>query len=186
MSRLFDISQLNNLGDMIVDALIDEFVQQGHSNTGEFVKSIVREVEGFADGLALNISFAKYGIYQDKGVSASKIPFTMGSGAGQSKYIDALTTWVLQRGIVTSQKQAKSMAFAIAKKHKKEGMPTKGAFAYSLNGRRTGFFTDTMSSLESEIEETLTDIFSEQIKAILYNAIDDVQKKVTNARQFAA
>jgi hypothetical protein len=38
-----------------------------------------------------------------------------------------------------SDKEAKSIAFAIASKHKKEGMPTIKSQKHSKTGRRTGF-----------------------------------------------
>ncbi len=177
----FETTGLFDIGDMVVDALIDEFVQQGHNNTGDFVRSIVREVEDFGRLISIDFYFNKYGIYQDKGVKPANIPYSYRSGAGSSKYIQALIKWVTQRGIVTNQKQAQSMAFAIARKHKKEGMPTRGSYQYSLNGRRLGFATETFTKLEPEIESRLIDYFGDQVQFILFNIIDDVQKTVKNA-----
>ena len=58
------------------------------------------------------------------GVTASRIPYSRGSGARSSQYIQGLTNYVKRR-MGKSDKEAKSIAFAIASKHKKEGMPTK-------------------------------------------------------------
>jgi hypothetical protein len=41
-------------------------------------------------------------------------------------------------------REALSAAFATAKKHKREGMPSRGSYAFSSNGRRTGFVKNTL------------------------------------------
>lgn len=184
VSDLKNISKLNTLGDLIVDALIDEFVKQGHNNTGKFVDSIAYAVKNLGDILSLDIYFAKYGAILDKGVKADRIPFGNTGGGGKSKYIQALSLWVRQRGFVTSQKQALSMAFAIAKKHKKEGMPTKNSYQYSLNGRRTDFFTYTIESIKSLIDETVYEIAGEYLFAIIEDSINNL-KTETYARRAA-
>lgn len=124
---------LNTIGDMVVDALAFEFSQQGHNNTGAGIESIVYVVQKFGNAYQLDLSFEKYLIYQDKGISADKIAFTIGSGRKQSKYIRALTKWVMQRGMADNRKKAKSVAFAIARKHKIEGMPTRSSYLFSRN-----------------------------------------------------
>lgn len=174
-NKLQIIGGLRSLGDMLVDALVDEFTAQGHKNTGAFINSIVYAVEATGDILSLSLYFDKYGVYLDKGVRPERVPFGSSSGAKSSKYIQALTLWVRQRGFVTSQKQALSMAFAIAKKHKKEGMPTKNSYTYSINGRRTDFFTYTIDSIQSEIDRRIYELAGDYLFAIAEDSINQIQ-----------
>lgn len=184
MADLKLIHGLKTIGDKLVEALQAELIAQGHDNTGAGVESITLAVQAFSNLHQLDISFNKYLIYQDKGVKANRIPFTQGSGAKSSKYIRALTLWVTQRGFVTSQKEAKSMAFAIARKHKKEGMPTAGAYAFSYNRRRLGFFSD-LKELKT-VDEQVRKILDESVYAILNDAINEVQQYISKSKYKAA
>lgn len=184
MADLKIIAGLRSIGDILVDALVDEFVAQGHNNTGATVDSIAYTVQAFANVHQLDLSFVKYAVYQDKGVAANRIPFSPGSGAKSSKYIRALMIWATQRGLVSNQKQAKAMAFAIAHKHKQEGMPTSGAYAFSQNGRRTGFFSD--NPVFNTIEEKVRELMNENVFALLEDAINDVQSYINHSKAQAA
>lgn len=148
---------LETIGDKLVDALQKEWIAQGHDNTGAALKSIVYAVQQLSDGYQLNIAFDKYMFYVDGGVSPAKVPFRIGSGAGSSKYIKALTQWVVQRHLVTNLKQAKQLAFAIARTHKKEGIPGRGGFAFSSDGKRTGFFSNNkiLNKVPEMVEELI-------------------------------
>jgi len=178
------IHGLNNIGDMLVDALAFEFSQQGHNNTGAGIESIVYAVQQFGNAFGLDLSFEKYLIYQDKGVSASRIPFQIGSGKKQSKYIMALTKWVMQRGMASNEKKAKGIAFAVARKHKKEGMPTRNSYLYSRNGRRTGFFTDNY--VFGKVNDAVEAIITDWAIGILEDAINDTQQYISKSRALAA
>ncbi len=162
---------LETIGDKIVDALQKEFVAQGHSNTGNALQSIVYAVQQLSNGLQLNITFSKYLLYVDGGVKPAKVPFQIGSGARTSKYIKALTAWVIQRNIVSSQKQAKQIAFAIARTHKKEGIPGLGGFAFSGNGRRTGFLSKNkiLGQVPAMVEEMIADWALRTAEEILFS-----------------
>lgn len=177
------VTGLNTIGDMLVDALIDEFVKQGHNNTGEGVKSIAYAVQVLSGVYQLDLTFNKYLVYQDKGVSAGKIPFQYGSGAKQSKYIKALTKWVMQRGMTVSTKKARGIAFAIAKTHKKEGMPSKGSYAFSLNGNRTGFFTN--NEVFDKVTDMVEKLAGEWAYALMEDVINEVQTQI-NSKSIAA
>ncbi len=184
MADLRIIQGLRTIGDMLVEALQAELTAQGHDNTGAGVESIAYAVQVFGNLHQLDLSFNKYLVYQDKGIKPDRIPFSEGSGAKKSKYIQALMKWVTERGLVTSQKQAKGMAFAIAKKHKKEGMPTAGAYAHSFNGRRLGFFTDLKEF--GQVPEMVDNILTETVFAIMEDMINDVQNYITKSQSRAA
>ena len=74
--------------------------------------------------------------------------------ATKSKYIDGLTDFAKKR-FGLNDKEAQSAAFAIAKKQKKEGMPTKNSFKFSKNGKRTGFIDDTIQNATPAIEKII-------------------------------
>lgn len=175
---------LNTIGDMVVDALAFEFSQQGHNNTGAGIESIVYAVKQFGNVYQLDLSFNKYMIYQDKGITADRIPFSFGSGNKTSKYIAGLTKWVMQRGMANNRKKARSIAFAIAKTHKKEGMPTRGSYLYSRNGRRKNFFTENY--VFEKVPQAVEQLMTTWATAMLEDIINDTRKYISTTKKIAA
>lgn len=168
--------QLAELGDFLVDVLRKELKMQGHRLTGKLEKSIEAVVKHKSDEWLIDIMHERYGTYQDTGVSANRIPYTPGSGARTSKYISALIRWVQLRGIAPGFARAKGIAFAIAKTHKKEGMPTKGSYRFSNNGRRTLWLQHPASAQEKTIERRIGDAYEAsldaQLDALIINLAD--------------
>jgi len=126
-----------------------ELQDQGHVATGQLLRSIENVIEARPNLFRAMILMEDYGFAIDTGVPAANIPYSGNGGGGTSQYIQGLYSWWLLKGLSTDD--ALRAAFATAMKHKKEGMPTKASFFYSNNGRRTGFFTDTLEVLENEI-----------------------------------
>lgn len=143
LEKIFKTVVENSAADLLVQSK-KSLAQQGHFLTGRLADSLVLKYKIgnariFAELLAL-----EYGVYVNKGVPASRIPFTRGRGKSRgrrSKYIAGLISYWRKRGI-TEAKEAKRAAFATAHKHKKEGMPTKASARFSKNGKRTGAFED--------------------------------------------
>lgn len=177
MSQLFTQS-LRSAGDMLVDALIAELRIQGHSNTGKLIQSIVYEVGHASDAMQLDLSFEKYGAYIDKGLPPSAVPYTPGSGRKNSRYIRALMLWVTQRGIVSSQRQAKSMAFAIARKHSREGMPTQASSRFSGSGRRTGFFSGNPAF--QRVEQQFASSVQAEVESLIDLMLSSIATQISN------
>ena len=115
-----------------------------------------------------------YGLTVDQGVTPDRIPYTprkRGEGrGGTSKYIQGLLTFWLLKGL--SQKEALQAAFATANKHKQEGIPSRGSFIHSTNGRRKFFFTGTVERLEEEITDLIASK-TENVVALAFNNIID-------------
>jgi hypothetical protein len=162
----------------LVEAIGENLVAQGHKRTGKLLNSIEFVVVNSLRELGFDIYMEHYGAIVDKGVEASRVPFTIGSGAKKSKYIDALIKWAKTFSFITSQKEAKSFAFAVAIKHKKEGIPTSGSYAFSDTGERTDFFTGVVEAKESIIEEMLLDIIGREVQIVLDDLINDIQKSL--------
>ncbi len=158
---------LNELGEHLVGALREELIAQGHKLTGSLVNSIEHTVEQFRKQLSLSISYLRYGAIVNNGVRPARVPFGGGStGAQTSKYIQALIRWVQLRNIAQGIR-AKGVAFAIARKHKQEGIPTVGSRAFSSNGRRVGFQNIVLADNLDRIEDTVTNAGAQAVNAAL-------------------
>jgi hypothetical protein len=155
----------------LIERLIrDELVAQGHDLTGKLKKSITVQVKQFPAFIELEGSLLKYGIFVERGVKASRIPYTPGSGKTTSKYIAGLVRFVKLRRIATG-KNALSVAFAIAKKHKKEGMPTRNSRKFSKTGARRGFVSFALTKNAAKINESISAALGELVETQLDNLI---------------
>jgi hypothetical protein len=136
-------ASLQKLADEIsvlaISVVANEWRLQGHELTGSAVKQMETMVRMEINTLIIEGFVPDYMAINNQGVPSNKIPYYPGSGRKTSKYIDGLMKYVQQR-MGKSEKEAKGIAFAIASKHKKEGMPTKNSvIKHSKTGRRTGF-----------------------------------------------
>ena len=124
------------------DELRKEIESQGHKDTGKLMDSIEYEILMDSDAVYITFTYLFYGEILNDGVKPKNIPFGNSTGATTSKYIEALKNWATRKGM----KKPLSAAFAIAKAHKKQGMPTRGSYAFSLNGRRKKWRSFTLES----------------------------------------
>lgn len=124
-----------------------ELRQQGHFLTGTLNDSIQFEINATDQNVTGRLFGADYGVFMEFGVPAERIPFGGGRG-GKSKYIQGLVRFFQLRGL--DDREALRAAFATARVHKREGMPTRGSFAFSANGKRTGFLQSTVERLLPE------------------------------------
>jgi len=123
--------------------LLKEWKAQGHFMDGTIVNEmefVINETSSKLDFLAYMFP---YGGYIDTGVPAHKIPFSGIGGGGTSRYIQALIGYAKKR-MNLPDKQAKSVAFAIAYTQKKEGMPTADSFKYSSAHKRTEWIEESL------------------------------------------
>ncbi len=113
--------------DVLAESFKDELKQQGHYNTGQLDKSVRTSVT-VVGGKVVGQIFAGGTIdFLEDGTRHKRVT---------RKQISGLTDWLKHKGF--NDKKAKSVAWAIAVTQVKEGSPTRGAFEYSHNGRRTG------------------------------------------------
>jgi hypothetical protein len=136
-------ASLQKLADEIsllaISVVANEWRLQGHELTGSAVKQMETMVRMEINTLIIEGFVPDYMAINNEGVKSDRIPYYPSSGRKTSKYIDGLIDYV-QRRMGKSEKEAKGIAFAIASKHKKEGMPTKNSvIKHSKTGRRTGF-----------------------------------------------
>lgn len=129
----------DDISTLAISVVATEWRAQGHELTGSAVKQMETMIRFEINTLVIEGLVPDYMAINNQGVPANKIPYYPGSGRKESEYIKGLMKYVQQR-MGKSEKESKNIAFAIASKHKKEGMPTKASVTkYSKTGRRTGF-----------------------------------------------
>ena len=167
---------MKELADLLHKRIIENFVLQGHSLNGAFEKSLNYVIENGQGFSTITFYGKKYAKYLENGVSAAKIPYTphwwptARTGKKKSLYIEALIRYCqLRKGL--DEKEARRMAFAVAYKHKTEGMPTKASYQFSQTGKRTQFITDVLKSDE------VKDILQRQIGYTIQNKINEFNDK---------
>jgi len=137
-ARKIYLSRLNEFAADIAVLFVEELEQQGHRATGNLIRSVVAKVSAGLDEIDIAMSHFNYGVVVNTGVISGRVPYSRGSGAKTSKFIDALMAWIRQRGIAGGlDKTVRSIAFAMATAMKRDGIPTKGSYAFTSNGRRT-------------------------------------------------
>ena len=157
-----------------------ELRDQGHILTGTLERSIQVEIKEDVNRISFLIYLEEYGLKSiDRGIPPEKIPFSRGSGAGTSKYIDGLKRFWMLRGL--SPKEAVRASFATANKQKQEGMPTRSSYGFSQNGRRLGFFSGTVEKNIQHIEDAVRSVADNVVRATFYNVLEKTQREFTAA-----
>lgn len=155
--------ELNDLREKVVEFVREELTEQGHNLTGNLLNSVSTRQVSSGDEITILVEHLAYGRFVDQGVRPSRIPFSPGSGARTSKYIEGLKEFVRLRRIAGPlESDILGAAFAIAKKHKKEGMPTRASRRFSSNGRRVGYMSTTLETHRSEELHSLIATAGEQ------------------------
>jgi hypothetical protein len=159
----------NDLLQRLANVLIKEMQMQlriaNHIMTGTLSDSIESRILNTIEGRKIEIWIEQYGIALDQGVPPDRIPFTEPSGrGGRSKYIEGLQRFAQLKLGVTDNRESLSIAFAIARKHKKVGMPVKGP---------TKFIDKTLEATEDEIQKFVEEwseaVFIAKIESIIEN-----------------
>ena len=156
---------LNNLAELLKEEMRQQLKIANHIMTGELVESIESRILSTIEGRKIEIWLNSYGIALDQGVPPDRIPFTEPSGrGGRSKYIEGLQRFAQLKLGVTDNRESLGIAFAIARKHKKVGMPVKGP---------TQFIQKTLDATEQDIirfaEDWAEAIFEAKIDSIIEN-----------------
>ena len=156
---------LNNLAELLKEEMRQQLKIANHIMTGELVESIESRILSTIEGRKIEIWLNSYGIALDQGVPPDRIPFTEPSGrGGRSKYIEGLQRFAQLKLGVTDNRESLGIAFAIARKHKKVGMPVKGP---------TQFIQKTLDATEDDIirfaEDWSEAIFEAKIDSIIEN-----------------
>jgi|TARA_R100000479_G_scaffold11459_1_gene4671 hypothetical protein len=147
----------NKVGKLIIASLQKELIEQGHEATGNLVNSFEQRVIEVPNSIVIEILMHEYGIYVNDGrkTGGKKVP------------INVLVDWIERKAIVNGDKEVKSLAFAIQQTIHKEGIPTKGSFKFSNNGRRKGFIdfviNNELDEVYNELEQQVFDGYDDAI-----------------------
>lgn len=163
MDKPFTLIALNNAATLLISEAKVELNAQGHKLTGKAADSLEKEVSLNGDEANIIITGIDYLLALNSGVPASRIPYTPnGKRGGTSLYIQGLIDFVRLRGMGDgSDKSNKSIAFAIAHKHKIQwssegfGMPTANSYQFSQTGARTGFVDVVLNRVMVKIGEMI-------------------------------
>lgn len=172
-------NDFDNIGFVITAFMVKELENQGHKSTGKLMESVERETKKLLDGIDTAISYLDYGGIVNSGVTANRIPFSgvrgkNGSGA-TSKFITALMEWVRFKGFAGAlDKDIKRATFAIARNMKKEGISTKGSYAFSNNGRRMKWVDFTIAANESYIETEVGEVSDAYVQNLFWSKIEGI------------
>ena len=148
-----------------------ELIKQGHKLTGKLYQSAEIKQKTEEAGALIEAYYEDYAGAVNNGVAASRIPYSGISGrGGKSKYIEALVLYAQKRGMTNP----KSAAFAIAAKHKKEGMCTNASKRFSKNGKRTGAFDDVLEN--TKITDMIDSRMGEAAETTIYNVLKNNEK----------
>ena len=156
---------LERLAEVLKQEMRTQLKIANHIMTGALSESIESRILSTIEGRKIEIWIEQYGIALDQGVPPDRIPFTEPSGrGGRSKYIEGLQRFAQLKLGVSDNRESLSIAFAIARKHKKVGMPVKGP---------TRFIEKTLDATEDEIqrfvEEWSEAVFIAKIESIIEN-----------------
>jgi hypothetical protein len=153
------MDKYNDIARKVIDLIADEWIKQGHNMSGAFVKGLSYEI---VDNIIwiYDTTERGYGRIVNDGVTKERIPFTPNKERAErgwekspfktSKYIQGLVLYAKAR-LGLSDKDAISVAFAIAHKQKAEGVPA------------TNFVEDATK----EIDEVVRELMTETIEAWL-------------------
>ena len=152
----------NKVGKLIIASLQKELIEQGHQASGNLVNSFEQRIIEVPNSIVIEILMDEYGIYVNEGrkTGGKKVP------------INVLVDWIERKAIVNGDKEVKSLAFAIQQTIHKEGIPTKGSFKFSNNGRRKGFIDfvidneldNAINELEQQVFEGYDDAIATMVK----------------------
>ena len=155
------------VGEVVKKAVKQAFIMQGRSLTGALVNSIDYSVNATVTSAFIEFTLLDYGMILNYGVPANRIPFSPGSGAKSSKYIDGLKMYAKLR-FNANDKEAERIAFAIAHKHKKFGMPL---------DKKTGAVEQGIKESSDEVEALISEALTKVINVMFLSSFAEVKKK---------
>ena len=155
------------VGEVVKKAVKQAFIMQGRTLTGALVNSIDYSVNATVTSAYIEFTLLDYGMILNYGVPANRIPYSPGSGAKSSKYIDGLKMYAKLR-FNANDKEAERIAFAIARKHKKFGMPL---------DKKTGAVEKGLDESKDEVEELINEALTQVINVMFLSSFAEVKKK---------
>ena len=159
------------IGLFVIDFIKAEFVAQGHSNTGKLEDSLTWKLEGNKINI-YGVDYAKW-VESGRKEKAKRIP------------IDALITWVEQRGIASGDKEVKNAAFAIQNAIYKYGSPTPNSLSpeFTSNGRRDKFITYAIDENSKAIFDKISEVMGSMIVGQFEDMMQEARRLYFNNKK---
>lgn len=148
--KLIDLRKRQHL-DAVARAMAVELDLQGHTDTGALANSFEVVTYNPTTGAVLALAYVRQ---VDRGVDAVAVRgmITLGSRTQRNRYVQAIAAWVRRKLGVPPARQYQ-VAWAIIRKHMREGIPTRASRRFSKTGKRTGFVGDAVRKVgEPEVE----------------------------------
>lgn len=165
-NQILQTTLVQQIANLSIQAVAIQWKAQGHNLTGNAIQQLETRIVEAGGGTVIQGYVVDYMANINAGVTAANIPYSPGSGARSSKYIAGLIDYVKRR-MGKSDREAKSIAFAIASKHKREGMPSKASARFSSTGKRTGFIEAALDGVEPELAQLIERGVEESINFVL-------------------
>lgn len=162
---MLDTAIVEQIARLALEAVAIEWKNQGHNLTGTAIRELETRIIAGGD-IIIQGYVTDYMANINAGVTAANIPYSPGSGASSSKYIAGLIEYAKRRMLV-GDREAKSIAFAIASRHKKEGMPSKASVRFSSTGKRTGFIEAALDGIEPKLAALIEQGIEETINFVI-------------------
>jgi len=169
--------EMRELGDVMLKMWGDELIEQGYNLTGRLIKSLEYKVTRRSGLWRMDFFVERYGLIRDRGVSASRVPYSRPGRAARSKFIDALVKWVRRRMRIGG-KRGRRIAYAVANTMKKEGSPTRGSYRFAKNKRRTGWIEMGVSRNIRELDKLLERLVGRQVEVLVDSIFEDGLRQV--------
>ena len=158
---------LDKLGSELLKEFAKELINQGHKATGSLISSLRKDILFAPSSYRLVFYANDYGMFLETGRRAGKhVP------------IAPLMKWVATKGLASTNKEVRSIAYAISKTIAKEGIPTRGSHKFSKNGRRTLWITATITNNRARISNAIRSSFKEDIEVNMRNIIRETNNKL--------
>ena len=156
---------LQNLADILVQEMRAQIRAANHVMTGALLDSVEAQISQTITGATISVFLERYGIALDQGVPPERIPYTPPTGrGGTSLYIQGLQRFARLKLGISDNRESLRVAFAIAAKHKKVGMPVAGP---------TEFIQKTIDATQSEVEQFVEEfaalVFEIQLQSVIQN-----------------
>lgn len=155
-----DLQQINK---DIVEDIKKELRLQGHYLTGALEQSIHEVITETEKDIMLSASAADYLQTLETGIPAAKIQVNSSTLEAMTKYVE------LRMGYRGSK--AQSVAYAILRKQKKEGMPTSSSYQYSKTGERLHAVADSFR----QNEERYVNLIDDKVFGTLNNKFKEIK-----------
>ena len=144
---------------IVREYLREELAAQGHPLTGRLSQSFTFSFSETADVFSGAIVSEDYAVYIDAGVPANRVRYP----------IRVMIRYFLLRGL--PGKEATRAAYATRAVQQREGIPTRGSYAFSKNGRRTGFIKQGVTAALSEVSDIFENTIGHSVEAELFKIL---------------